>query len=178
MIRQTLLLFNQSGNYLMDKSQFLSEIFETHKQYEETIERLDDEQLLIPGTCGKWSVKDVIAHITWYERQMVVILESCIFSGSDLWNLTNENRNEIIHAESHSLSLDIIRREAREVFKTMYDLLDTLSEDDLLKSEKFANMPRDWIPWEVIASNTCDHYPEHTRDILKAFPQITETDHP
>jgi hypothetical protein len=47
--------------------------------------------------------------------------------------------------------------------------LEELADDDLLHASHFREMPSDWIPWQVIASNTFEHYPVHTADICKAF---------
>jgi len=29
-----------------------------------------------PGFCGNWSLKDVVVHIAWYEREIIHLLET------------------------------------------------------------------------------------------------------
>ena len=53
-----------------------------------------------PGVVGKWSVKDLVAHITWSEREMVGVLAARALAGSDLWSLTNDERNEIVYQQN------------------------------------------------------------------------------
>ena len=172
MIRQTLLLFKlKSKAAVMDKMEFIARVKTTHQEYETVLAGLSEAQILQPHTCGDWSVKDVIAHVTWYERQMVGVLTTHSLKGSDLWNLSLEERNAAIHAENMIRPLPEILVESQQVFRTMLDLLEGLAEEDLLEASRFREMPSDWIPWEVIASNTFEHYPAHTQDILSAFPK-------
>jgi hypothetical protein len=42
-------------------------------------------RMLVPMGAGKWTVKDVIAHITWHERQMIGLLEGRALVGSPWW---------------------------------------------------------------------------------------------
>ena len=157
----------------MKKSEFIAKVIETHKAYDEVITKLDDNQMIIPRSCGEWSVKDIIAHVTWYEFQMVGVLETRTLTGSDLWNLSLEERNAAIHAENQTRTLEEILSKAKDIHKALMILIQNLSEDDLQRAENFKDMPSDWIPWEVIASNTFEHYPVHTADIQKAFPRST-----
>jgi hypothetical protein len=172
MIRRTLLLFNVKGKMaVMDKMEFISRVKTTHQDYETILAGLSEAQILQAHTCGDWSVGDVIAHVTWYERQMVGVLTTHSLKGSDLWNLSLEERNAAIHAKNKDRPLPEILVESRQVFQTMLELLEGLAEEDLLEASRFREMPPDWIPWEVIASNTFEHYPVHTQDILSAFPR-------
>ena len=55
---------------------------------------------------GKWSVKDLVAHITWSESEMVGVLAGRALVGSDLWSLTNDERNEIVYQQNRDRPLD------------------------------------------------------------------------
>jgi len=155
----------------MKKAEFTSRIEGTYRAYETALEALNDAQLLQPGICGDWSIKDVVAHITWYEREMVSVLSARALLGSALWNVTLEQRNFSIFAENKDRPLEDILIDSREIHQGVMDLTKGLTEEDLLEASRFRKMPPDWIPWEVIASNTFEHYPVHTADIRKAFPK-------
>lgn len=169
MIRQTLFIFKVTNPFPMKKSDFLERIEKTHRAYRDVLGKITNKQLLDLHTCGDWSVKDVIAHVTWYEQQMVGLLETRSLKGSELWNLSLEERNRAIHAENQNRSLEDILKKGIEIHKTLMDLIQSLSEDDLQKAENFKDMPSEWIPWEVIASNTFEHYPEHTAAIQEVL---------
>ncbi len=154
----------------MDKTEFISKIKETYQEYQSILASLSETQMLQPRTCGEWSVKDVIAHVTWHEREMVGVLKERALVGSDLWNLPLDQRNAAIHAENQDRPLQKILTESKQVHQSILELLDGLMDDDLLEASHFREMPPNWIPWQVIASNTFEHYPDHTADIRKAFP--------
>jgi hypothetical protein len=125
---------------------------------------MDVAQLVRPGFAGDWSAKDVIAHITWHEREMIGMIAARALEGSDLWNLPLDERNDAIYRANRGRSLDEVRREAAEVYARLLDALQTLSDGDLHDAGRFAGMPPDWQPVEVIAGNTYEHYQDHLRD--------------
>ncbi|MFN2216624.1 MAG: hypothetical protein ACK2TS_06740 [Anaerolineales bacterium] len=47
----------------------------------------------------------------------------------------------------------------------MLKLLQELDETDLNNPAAFEGMPGDWQPWNVIASNTYEHYDDHVADL-------------
>jgi hypothetical protein len=157
----------------MIKSEFITRVKETHQEFESVLASLNEEQMLRPHTCGDWSVKDMVAHVTWYEREMVGVLEGRALVGSELWNLPLEDRNAVIYVNNKNCSLQDILSEAGRVHRQLLELLQDLSQQEMLEAGCFREMPPDWIPWQVIASNTFEHYPVHVADIRKAFFEET-----
>jgi uncharacterized protein (TIGR03083 family) len=158
----------------MNKAEFINKVKTTHKEYETALEELSASQMSQPRTCGEWSVKDVIAHVAWHERQMVGVISTRTLGGSPWWNLSLEERNAAIHVENKDRPMEETLKEARVVFDELITQLESLSEEDLHTAGNFKDMPIDWKPWEVIASNTFEHYPDHARDIRAAFPKISK----
>lgn len=156
----------------MDIADFISKVHKTHQEYTDTIAKLKEGELVQYNTCGEWSVKDVIAHITWYEKEMVGVLKTHILSGSNLWNLPLEERNAAIHKEFLQHPLEEVLTKSEQIHAELMELIQNLPEDDLHNAGNFKDMPDDWIPWQVIASNTFEHYPDHTKLIKEAFPHI------
>ncbi|MEW6092664.1 MAG: ClbS/DfsB family four-helix bundle protein [Chloroflexota bacterium] len=154
----------------MNKSEFLSKVNETYQEYLSILASLSAAQMLQPRTCGEWSVKDVIAHVTWHEREMVGVLKERALVGSDLWNLPLDQRNAVIYESNKDLPLAEVLSEAESVHRELLEFLAGITDEDLLEARHFREMPPDWIPWEVFASNTFEHYPDHVADIRKAFP--------
>jgi hypothetical protein len=52
----------------MDKLTFINKVQEAHEEWQSLIAEVDKSRMTESGLPGAWSVKDVIAHITWYER--------------------------------------------------------------------------------------------------------------
>ena len=129
------------------------------------IEQIDQNKMYLPGVSGEWSLKDVIAHITWHENEMVGMIKSHTLQGSDLWNLITDERNAIIHEENREKSLEQVLDESNQTYQQLIELLPTLSEEDLTNPENFTGMPPDWHPWTIIADNTYEHYQNHIADV-------------
>jgi uncharacterized damage-inducible protein DinB len=121
---------------------------------------------------GAWSVRDVLAHITWYEREMLGVLQQRALAGSDLWNLPQDERNRIIYEQNKDRSLADVWAESTRVHAELYALLEGLSEADLTQAASFQGMPPTWVPAEVLAGNTYEHYRAHA-EVIRAWLDST-----
>jgi hypothetical protein len=153
------------------KDEFIAMVTETYWEYAGLLAGLKPAHYHQPETCGEWSLKDVVAHVTWYEREMIGLLAHRALVGSDLWNVSLAERNAAIQAGNRDRPWPEILAESEQVHQALMALLEPLSDEDLNDASRFREMPADWIPWQVIASNTSEHYPDHAADIRKAFPQ-------
>src|SRR5579884_2258529 len=45
-----------------------------HARLERLLATLGDEELTRPGVTGDWSLKDHLAHLTWWQRRVVLVL--------------------------------------------------------------------------------------------------------
>lgn len=145
------------------KAAFIARVRSAREQWEQPLAGLPPEALEQPGAGGAWTLKDVIAHITWYEREMIDILKARAFVGSPYWELPREARNAAIHAENRDKPSEQVLAEAQAVFAELLAQLEALPEVALYDPAYFPGMPEDWLPWQVIASNTYEHYLEHRR---------------
>jgi uncharacterized protein (TIGR03083 family) len=154
----------------MNSVEFIARVTSTRQEYDDLLSALDEEQMTRPRTCGEWSVKDVVAHVTWYERQMVGVIDQRALVGSDLWTLDLEQRNAAIHEQNRERPLAEILSESKSVHASLMEGLHTLTDAELLDAGRFREMPSEWLPWEMIGSNTFEHYPDHAEAIRRAFP--------
>jgi hypothetical protein len=144
------------------KDGFMNATRSGRRAWQASWEHLDEAQLTQPGRLGTWSIKDMIAHVTWHERQMCMLIQEMdLLAGSDLWNLPLDERNAAIYALNKDRPLPEVLQEVRAVIVELLDLLETLSEEDFHEASHFANMPAEWKPWSVMAGNTYAHYQEH-----------------
>ncbi len=149
----------------MDKMTFLETLKTDRSQWEAWLAHVDDRQLMQPGVSGEMSMKDVVAHVTWYEREMVGVLKQRALVGSDLWDLSTDQRNAAIFEANRDRSPSDVREEAQQVFEQLVEALESLAGDELTDPAQFRDMPTDWIPWQVIASNSYEHYHQHIPDV-------------
>ena len=149
----------------MDTDTLLKTLTETRATWEALLARLDEEQMQRPGAAGKWSVKDIIAHVAWCESEVAPILHTHIFAGSDLWNLSDDESNEITYQQNKDRTLDDIVHEERQAYTALLEAAQTLSDEDLNDPHRFKNMPEEWKPWQLIAGNSFKHYEDHMPSI-------------
>ncbi|MCC7355804.1 MAG: phosphoribosylanthranilate isomerase [Anaerolineae bacterium] len=149
----------------MNKAQFLDNLQTERARWEALLAQVDKARLTEQGVAGEWSVKDVIAHVAWFEREMVGVLRQRALRGSDLWNVRQEQRNAVIFQENQYRPLADVLAEAREVYRQLLPLIEALTDEDLNDASRFAEMPAEWKPWQVLADNTYDHYRAHAPSI-------------
>ena len=145
----------------MDKATFMKMLQETRGQWEELLAQIDEEHMLQPGATGKWSVKDVIAHVMDGERELVQIMHTHVVTGSELWNLSDDERNEIVYQQNRERPLQEIRSEEQQAYANLLAAAQTLSDDDLNDPHHFQRMPEEWVPWRIFAGNSFKHYQDH-----------------
>ena len=145
----------------MEKGEFLYLLKNARQAWEKFLAQIPAEQYDLPGETGAWAVKDVVAHITWYDQEMVDLLISHTLAGSDWWNLALDERNRLIYEQNHCRPLQEILAQNRQAYAELWQLAQQLDENDLNDPTRFKDMPLEWRPWEVIASNTYEHYLDH-----------------
>ncbi len=138
----------------MDKTTFMNTLHETRAQWEELLAQVEEERMQRPGATGKWSVKDVIAHVMDGERELVQIMHTHVVTGSELWNLSDDERNEIVYQQNRERPLHEIMSEEQQAYANLLAAAQTLSDDDLNDPHHFQRMPEEWVPWRIFAGNS------------------------
>ena len=149
----------------MNRQQLLDKIQSERQLWDSLRSRINQTRMSERGIIGNWSVKDTIAHITWYDYEMVNLLKKKALIDSNLWNLSTDERNIIIFEKNHTSILQDVIVEANSVFQELILEVQALSQEDLKDPKLFQNMPETWIPWKVIASNTYEHYDHHRQKL-------------
>ena len=149
----------------MNKSTLLDLIQTGRSQFEARLAQFDETQMTQPGRLGDWSLKDLVAHITWFEQEMVDLLATRTLTGSELWALPTDERNAAIFTQNKDRPLVEVLDEARQVYARLLGAMQILSYAELNDPARFQNMPPDWIPWRILADNTYEHYADHLSQI-------------
>ena len=145
----------------MDKATFLETLRSTRAEWESLLAEIGEERMVRPGATGEGSVKDVIAHIMWGEREMVGACQTRALVGSDLWEMTDDERNPIMVSWYRDRSLQDVLSEEQQVYTQLLAEIEKLSDDDLNDPRNFRAMPLDWSPQQVIAGCSSKHYRDH-----------------
>jgi hypothetical protein len=148
----------------MSKAEVLEAMRSARQEWDALISRIPSARMTEPGVMGdgsEWTVKDVIYHVLWGEREIIEVFRQHKLTGSDLWDLPQTERNTAMVEEGKHLSLDEVLSEAQQVYAQLVAEIEKLSDEDLNDASLYEDMPPDWKPWRLIAENTFEHYPEH-----------------
>ena len=158
----------------MDKATFINTLEQSRAEWEALLAQVDEERMLQPGAAGKWSVKDVIVHVTWGEREIVPIMRTHVLAGSELWNLSDDERNEIVYQQNRDRPLQEILQEEQQAYADLFEAAQALSDEDLNDPHRFKQMLEEWVPWQIIAGCSFKHYQDHMPSIREWLAQRQE----
>lgn len=153
---------------------FISKLNLLRKEWDELLSQLEPEQLEIPGVIGDMSVKDLIAHVSWYEEQMVELLSTRVLAGSELWGLSPAERNQKIFELNKDRVLGEVLAESQGIHAMLRAELEKLIDMELVDAAAYEGMPEDWMPWKVIAGNSFEHYQQHFDDLKKWLESLSQ----
>ena len=161
----------------MTKARLLESIEKEHEQLETILGSLDESQFTTPGAGNGWSIKDILAHITAWERKMCLWLEESLagkipqrpapgLTWDDLDLL-----NQQIFEQNREKTLDEVLAEFKESYTTSLAMIKTITEEDLIDPDRFAWREGEPL-WKMIAGNTYLHYREHF-EFFAGLPSLT-----
>ena len=151
-------------NEYMSRMELLHMVKTARAQWNALLAEIPAEWLSETGVEGEWSVKDIIAHISWGERENIGVVQARALVGSALWQLSEDERNAAVFAENRGRDLDDVLTESREVFQQYLEAIGALSEEELNEPARFQGLPDGWRPWRILYDPT--HYQVHSRSIL------------
>ncbi|HEX5409502.1 MAG TPA: DinB family protein [Gemmatimonadaceae bacterium] len=119
----------------MTRDQVLQRLAAAWQDFEASYAGLTQAQLRAPGVTGQWSVRDIIAHVTWWEEEALKHLPrirkgertprySVVYGGIDAFNamMTEQRRGlslaEVLHQHDdvHAKLIRYVRRSPNELF--------------------------------------------------------------
>jgi len=144
----------------MKKQQLLNKLEQAWASFKESYAGLTDEQSLEPGVTGDWSVKDILAHVNWWEEEALKYLPhilqggrpprySILYGGIDAFNaqMTEQKRG---------LTLSEVRNQLDETHLRLIEYIQSAPEEQFKSETRFRRRLR---------LDTYSHYPIHTQAI-------------
>jgi hypothetical protein len=162
------------------KEIFLARLMHERDKFELLLNRVGyTRQMALKGVSGKWSIKDVIAHIFAYEQYIADRLNEILHGeeyvpcrtqnaldafldeygypdfGSPL--LDDEGPNEWIAEKYRTVSLDDVVMQEIQAFASIVSALEKMPEELMNRHHLY----------DRVANNTYLHYREHSADIKR-----------
>jgi hypothetical protein len=161
---------NENDSMPKDKVDLLQRIEREWSALMQAIERLDDEQMSVPGPGG-WSVKDNLAHLAAWEQFMLghhiqgrPAHKAVQLDQATMERLDEDGLNAILHERNRDRSVADVLAGLRRSHQQVLDTLQQMTYGDLMR-QRFPDDPeaRPVMAWVI--GNTYDHYQEHRRII-------------
>jgi uncharacterized protein (TIGR03083 family) len=144
------------------KTSLLGLIQAEQSRLETLLTSLDEATITRPGVIGNWSIKVILAHLTWWEQQALGVLrgEPDIYRPDiEPWETTLQRVNAQTYEANRDRPLAEILREWRASHQQMLQAIEALSEDALARDEVY----------DDIAGNSFEHFQEHRQAIEAAL---------
>src|SRR5256885_17248131 len=103
----------------MDRQAFMERLAAARGEWEAALAGIAEERMTEPLLEGGWSVKDVVAHVCWSEREMVGVIRERALVGSDLWALDLDARNAIVRDQNRDRPLAEVLAEERATWEEL-----------------------------------------------------------
>jgi hypothetical protein len=143
----------------------LAEILRAERaQWNALLSQVGLERMEVAGVEGEWSVKELVAHLTWYERAVVEgaqgVLSTGTFTRRRPAGVSLDEQNAQIATESRARPASEVLAEADTVFGQLLTVVEACPED-ILNDPRRIGLPDDMVPWMGVANNSYAHYRQH-----------------
>jgi len=142
--------------------QVLERLEKAWKEFEASYAGLTEEQLMTPNVTGAWSVRDIIAHVTWWDEEALKHLPVVLKGGrperySDKYGGIDDF-NAIMTVKRSGLTLAEVLKQHDDVHAQLVEYVRNAPEDLYAGETRFRRRLR---------LDTFGHYPVHTQAIKK-----------
>jgi DinB family protein len=144
----------------MNRVKVLQRLVTAWKALLDSYADLSEGELLEPGVTGGWSVRDIIAHVTWWEEEALTHLPLVLAGGrpprySEMYGGIDAF-NARMTEQGKALSLTEVLRQRDDVHRRLLSYLERVPDDQLASETRFRRRLR---------LDTYGHYPKHARAI-------------
>lgn len=170
----------------MNKAEYLNWLQDQHRQWESFVDEIDPAHMELPGVVAHWSMKDLIAHLTGWNRKLVAVIEAAGRgepSPPPPWPAHLKHEDEInawLYDSYRDLSLDEIRAQSQQVFEQLFAVIEGLPDDarfETVRTESGREFHLVWLGDErFLAGEFFDHYrDDHEPDVRAWLARIEKS---
>jgi len=150
------------------KSDLVERMRATRVEFERLLAEIEPDQMILGSVAGAWSVKGILAHIAWYQREEAALFGETGVAASPLWAVPEEPRNELLWQQSRNRPLEVVLVEFREAFEKLLAAVEHLTDEDLNMPGRFPGTSAERPPWRAIAIHSYEHDREHI-EMIRAW---------
>jgi hypothetical protein len=145
------------------KEQLLKDIDTERRRLEKNLFTLSEEDMMLPGVLGTWSVKDILVHIVAWEKLFLDWYQAGIRgSCPDITPVGMSKKaidalNQDIYEKNRSRSLEDVLSDFRTSYQQTLTTIKAIPEEDMFIRGRFEWTGKLTLA-DYIAGNTCNHY--------------------
>jgi hypothetical protein len=146
----------------VNREQLLSKLERAWRDFVASYAGLSEELLLEPGVTGRWSVRDIVAHVTTWEEEALKHLPTIRKGGTPLRYSIGYGGIDAFNAQTtekkKDLSLADVFRERDNVHQRLLAFLQQVPDQEFRSETRFCRRLR---------LDTYGHYPKHSQAVRK-----------
>ncbi len=154
------------------KTELLSELDTEWAHIERICAGLKEADMVKPGVEGEWSVKDILCHLSAWEKYLLDRLSYTLTGHTPQYPVMRDwddvhRFNAQVYAENKDRPLNSAIIEFRSLYKGVMTVLEALTNEQLSQPYTY-DFPDDNLTLvRLIRANTFEHYREHCIAIEK-----------
>lgn len=153
----------------MKKSELLNWLQEEYRQWEAFLDQIGPERMDQPGVNGQWTMKDIVAHLTCWNRRLVAFIQAAQRGEPEPpppWPAqlqTDDEINAWIYEANRGRPVREVLDEAQQVIQQLLAVIESLPDEVLIEPERHLV----WVGDQRFpAGEFFDHFhDEHEADI-------------
>jgi hypothetical protein len=153
----------------MAKDDIIATIKQRRAEWEGLLAEVGEARMTERGVAENWSVKDIVAHVAWYEWWSAELIRTKDWPKlpAHLDSEDTDTRNNAYYLEKRDAPLADVLDEARESYDGLIEAIDGLTEEEFNEPARLG-MPEDpaWALSSWLPENTYLHYEQHAPEIL------------
>src|SRR5262245_44320024 len=125
----------------MTKSELLDWLETENRGWEAFLDQIGTERMEEPGVAAHWSMKDIVAHLTGWNRWLVLRLQAAARGDpepSPPWPAhlqTDDEINAWIYESRQGLSLRAVMEESQQIFQQLLAVVEGLPDDVRIETD-------------------------------------------
>ncbi len=156
-------------NNHLTSAQLLEAMRTARANWEALLAEAGEARLTEPGVEGDWSLKDIIAHITYFETWAADNVRAFRRGEprpqSEYKGLDVDEENARIYERMRAKSLPQVLQESQISFQRSIEAVQGLRDEDLY-DPAFTRVPdADWTVFDLVEGDTFEHYNDHIKSV-------------
>lgn len=145
------------------KNELVEAMVSARNTLDSLIDQIKRSNMTLPGVSGEWSVKDILAHLTAYDRWLALTLALRGQKPPDFWieDTPLDESNRRLFEENRDMPLDEVLQQYREIWRDILDETRARSETYLFTEQSVQGYPDKFKPCDILRSESYGHYLDH-----------------